>query len=250
MVDKLEHWQLTHYQEIELPRLQALIDKASANAESTVKLLENAEPRFKKAGFKSFSSNDISGVKRDKTSGPVKTSAITDRTIYKLAFLLDIDPDLSWGALFLRLYLSGKIDNLSQPTLNAIKDACSLNPDVSIEFNVLNWLSEAGPRELRDLIVSAVNRLAKIEPSDNSTKEESLYVFIQSILVHQEVSLSDLLMNTALTQESLELLKQDKVKTTYELESLASWLTEITNEVWTAASLLELYEIQVQQKAL
>ena len=156
-VDGLGQWQLDHYQSVELIRLKRLIDIYADRAGSIVELIDQAASRFKQLGFKPLSSNDISGLQRDKTKNvPIKASALSDRSIYKLAILLDVDDDIVWGSLVLRLYLSGKIDNIETPIINAIKNTCELNPDIDINLDVLRWVAAATTRELRDVTICAV----------------------------------------------------------------------------------------------
>ena len=238
--DKLEEWQLKHYQETELPRLQRILTLAANKAGgSTVDLIRNAKKRFQSLGYKLVTSNDISGLKRDKTKGPIKNSAITDRTIYRLALLLDIDDDITWGALALRLYLSGKIDNLEKPTISAIKEACRLKPDIHLDFNALHWLENANTSELRDISVAAIKRLAKESFTPDSDENTPLYGYIESVLISNNKTIQDLLMNTALTNSSLELLKRQGAISGYELGTLAEWVAELTGEVITSDSIAE-----------
>ena len=249
-VDGLGQWQLDHYQSVELIRLKRLIDTYADKAGSIVELIDQAASRFKQLGFKPLSSNDISGLQRDKTKNvPIKASALSDRSIYKLAILLDVDDDIIWGSLILRLYLSGKIDNIETPIINAIKNTCELNPDIDINLDVLRWVAAATTRELRDVTISAVKRLAG--PSTDETepsKKGTLLKYIQAVVEQEGLTLEDVPAHTALSSESLRQLASSSTMHDYELASLAAWLETITGETVTPDALAGVYEITVSKQ--
>ena len=125
MPDKLPKIQLDIYRDYELPRLDSLIEVYAKEYGNFTKLVDAMNAELSSHGITGFGSvNDISALRRDeKNEAGIKTSAYSDRTIYRLAIGLKIDSDYAWAYAALRLYLLGLIDNVEPETINLIKQA-------------------------------------------------------------------------------------------------------------------------------
>jgi len=226
-------WQLKNYTDLELPNLNKVIDEAAASYGSITEFLKAGNERLKQWNFPPISSNEISTWKRNESS-KVRRDGISERTLFRLAIALDIDPDPLWGCLLLRLYLLGKIASLNISTVALIKEAAQITGSQELgNFDFLRWIDSAEKSEIRDAIIAAAKKLAP-EGGEEATRLEDLVV---GIVANAGASEPDIFIQTALTESRWEAIRTGATPEHYELASLAAWLTEISGEEWSADGL-------------
>lgn len=225
MIDISEYQHRVYLQE-ELPALRRLIKNKAQKYGSISALISVMNDRLIEKGWPVFSSNEISGLRREREQS---RDGWSDKLIYRLGVGLGLDEDPRWGYLFLKLLFLGFWDGQDDGFIDHIKlivQGKPLDPERLTLTKIQASLPDLSKKNLIELIRQAANQLE----NDATHGPLNLAAFVDALCEDYPAKIDELFSSSSLNVQRLKEIRSGEKPTPQEIRSVSLWASSTTDQ--------------------